>query len=115
MALYDVEERDLTVAGSPMPYAAFGHGERPLVMIPGWSATADAFSLNAPDLAQDNAVFVLEMRGHGFSQVPDHGAQIARLSADLAEFIDWIGAPKVNLMGHSMGCCVIWGYMELFG
>lgn len=103
-----------TSDGVTLRYLRAGAGT-PLVMIPGWSATADAFSLNAPDLAQDNAVFVLEMRGHGFSQVPDHGAQIARLSADLAEFIDWIGAPKVNLMGHSMGCCVIWGYMELFG
>ena len=37
MALLDVEERDLTIAGSPMPYAAFGRGERTLVMIPGLS------------------------------------------------------------------------------
>lgn len=103
-----------TSDGVSLRYLRAGAGA-PVIMIPGWSAAADAFSLNAPDLAQDHEVFVLEMRGHGFSQVPEHGAQIARLSADLAEFVDWLGAPKVSLVGHSMGSCVIWGYMELFG
>ncbi|MBQ6394867.1 MAG: alpha/beta hydrolase, partial [Atopobiaceae bacterium] len=108
------EGRFRTSDGVSLRYLHAGTGT-PLIMVPGWAGTADTFSLNAPDFAQDNEVFVLDMRGHGFSEVPAYGAQIARLSADLAEFSVWVGAPKVNLIGHSMGCCVLWGYMELFG
>lgn len=103
-----------TSDGVTLRYLRAGDGT-PLVMVPGWSATADAYSLNAPFLAQGNAVFVLEMRGHGFSEAPDHGARIARLAADLAEFVAWLGAPETNLLGWSMGASVIWSYLELFG
>lgn len=87
----------------------------PLIMIPGASSSADYYSLNAPEFSKEHAVYVLEMRGHGYSDCPSHGARISRLAADVHEFIQYLNAPKVNMLGFSMGCSVIWSYIDLFG
>jgi non-heme chloroperoxidase len=55
------------------------------------------------------------MRGHGESDKPDHGYRIQRLSEDVHEFLTANGLTNVTLAGRSMGCCVIWGYWELYG
>ncbi len=103
-----------TSDGVTLRYLRKGTG-MPLIMLSEWAASVDEFSLNAPELAESHAVFLLDMRGHGFSEASAHGAHLARLAADLAEFIAWIGAPKVNLLGWSMGVSVIWNYLEVFG
>jgi non-heme chloroperoxidase len=103
-----------TSDGVHLRYLHKGEGE-PLVMIPGWAATADVFSLNAPALAEDHDVFVLEPRGHGFSEAPDHGARISRLGADLSDFLDYLGVEKADLLGWSMGANVIWSYLDQYG
>ena len=86
-----------------------------LIMIPAFDSPADIYSLNAPELAENYSVYILEMRGHGLSDAPEYGRHIFRLSADLHEFIEFLGIPKVSLLGWSMGNSVIWGYIELFG
>ena len=86
----------------------------PLILIHGGIDDADTWMLNAPDFSEYYSVYSLELRGHGKS-VASHGAHIHRLGADLHEFIEAIGSPKVNLCGWSMGCSVIWSYIEIFG
>jgi pimeloyl-ACP methyl ester carboxylesterase len=55
------------------------------------------------------------MRGHGKSSKPDHGYRISRLAADLNALIIAESLDRITLLGHSMGCAVIWSYLELFG
>ncbi|MEW9673417.1 alpha/beta fold hydrolase [Ammoniphilus sp. 3BR4] len=100
--------------GVKIRYLHKGSG-MPLIFVPAFGCMADGYALNAPAFTDNFSVYVLEMRGHGFSDAPAHGAHIFRLSADLHEFIASLNAPKVNLIGWSMGCAVIWGYIELFG
>ena len=61
-------------------YMVKGKGD-PLVFIPGWSGDSRDFMFNAPVLAENYKVYVLDMRGHGYSEAPFHGARIARLSS----------------------------------
>ncbi len=113
--LADFLEGSFTTSdGVKLRYLRKGEG-MPLIMLSGWAASIDAFSLNAPELSETYAVFMLDMRGNGHSEAPAHGAHMARLAADLSEFIGWIGAPKVHLLGWSMGASVIWSYLETFG
>lgn len=49
------------------------------------------------------------------SQQVEFGTRIARFGADLKEFIDHVGADKVDICGWSMGASVVWSYMDLFG
>lgn len=86
----------------------------PLILIHGGIDDADTWMLNAPDFSEYYSVYALELRGHG-KFVANHGAHIHRLGADLHELIEAIGSPKVNLCGWSMGCSVIWSYIEIFG
>jgi pimeloyl-ACP methyl ester carboxylesterase len=86
----------------------------PFILIHGGIDNGDTFLLNAPAYAQAYSVYVPDLRGHGHS-VASHGMRISRLGADLHEFIEALDVPKVNLLGWSMGCSVIWSYIDLFG
>lgn len=100
--------------GVRLHYIEAGKG-RPLVLIPGWSQTAEQFRAQIDGLSDRYHVIALDMRGHGESDKPTHGYRIHRLSKDVHEFIRSRNLNDVTLGGHSMGCSVIWGYWELFG
>lgn len=100
--------------GVRLHYIEAGKG-RPLVMIPGWSQTAEQFRAQIDGLSDRYHVIAIDMRGHGESDKPTHGYRIHRLSKDVHEFIRARNLTDVTLAGHSMGCSVIWGYWELFG
>jgi non-heme chloroperoxidase len=60
-------------------------------------------------------VIALDLRGHGESEKVNFGLKIHRLAQDLREALVAANADDVTLLGHSMGCSVIWAYWELFG
>lgn len=91
-------------------------GEGPvLVLLPGWSLTAHTFRHQLASLARSWRVLAIDHRGHGRSSTPEIGYHIHRLSADLRAVLQAHGLDRVHLLGHSMGCAVIWSYLELFG
>jgi pimeloyl-ACP methyl ester carboxylesterase len=93
-------------------YLEAGAG-RVLLFIPGWSQTATMFRPLIDDLSRDHRVVAIDMRGHGESTKPSHGYRIARLAKDLSEFLASSDFTDVTLIGHSMGCAVIWSFLEL--
>lgn len=95
-------------------YLEAGAG-RLLILVPGWSQTARMFGDLIDDLSRDHRVIAIDMRGHGESDKPSYGYRIARLAQDLAEFLQQSDFTDVTLIGHSMGCAVIWNYLELHG
>ncbi len=103
-----------TSDGVRLSYREAGVGP-PLVMIPGWSQTAEQFRYQLEGLASKHRLIAVDMRGHGESDKPRFGYKVHRLSKDLAELLIGLELRDVCLMGHSMGCAVIWGYWELFG
>ena len=92
-----------------------GGGGHPLIMIPGWSQTAAEWRLNAEAITSCRRVIALDMRGHGESDTPGHGYRVYRLAKDLHEVLESLALSAVDLMGHSMGCAVIWAYLDLYG
>ncbi|OQS00943.1 alpha/beta-hydrolase [Achlya hypogyna] len=101
---------DDTVSASPTaaPVLLFLHG---------WSASRRYFDCNVPLLQESCRVICLDMRFHGESDSTAHGMHIARLAADVREFVLGLGldTTKLTLIGTSMGCAVIWSFLELFG
>ncbi|GAB5471617.1 MAG: alpha/beta hydrolase [Rhodospirillales bacterium] len=100
--------------GVTLRYLEAGSGS-PLLMIPGWSQTAEQFKHQLAGLRAHHRVIALDMRGHGESDKADHGYKISRLAKDVHDVIHALELQEVNLLGHSMGCSVIWSYWELFG
>ncbi len=103
-----------TSDGVALHYLVAGEG-KPLLMIPGWSQTAGQFKHQLAHLSDRYRVIALDMRGHGLSDKPDHGYRISRLAKDVHEVIHALALDEVNILGHSMGCSVIWCYWDLFG
>ena len=87
----------------------------PLIMIPGWSQSSKEWKGSAESLSAMRKVIALDMRGHGESDKPDYGYRVYRLAQDLHETINKLEFPTVDLMAHSMGCSVIWAYIDLYG
>ena len=87
----------------------------PLIMIPGWSQSSEEWKGSAESLSAVRKVIALDMRGHGESEKPEYGYRVYRLAQDLHETIKKLEFPTVDLMAHSMGCAVIWAYIDLYG
>ena len=104
----------ITNDGVRLHYLSGGQGE-PLVIVHGYRSEAAEYCNNLEELSKHFTVYFLEHRGHGESQRVSYGARISRLSKDLQEFISFLKLDKVNIMCHSMGCLVVWNYIDLFG
>ncbi len=100
--------------GVTLRYDEAGSG-KPLVCIPGWSQTAAQFKHQVSGLGDHYRVIAVDMRGHGESDKPDHGYTIQRLAKDVQDLLVALNLTDVTLMGHSMGCSVMWSYWELWG
>jgi pimeloyl-ACP methyl ester carboxylesterase len=100
--------------GVTLSYLDAGSGPT-LLMIPGWSQTAEQFRHQIEGLSDSYRVIALDMRGHGESDKPDHGYKIDRLAKDVRDVIYAMDLNEVNILGHSMGCSVIWNYWDLWG
>ncbi len=103
-----------TSDGVQLHYLETGSGP-PLVMIPGWSQSAEQFKYQLNGLRDHCHCVALDMRGHGESEKVDFGYKIQRLAKDVHEILVGLGLEDAALLGHSMGCSVIWCYWDLFG
>jgi pimeloyl-ACP methyl ester carboxylesterase len=60
-------------------------GGKPLVLVHGFSQTAEQFKFQIEGLADRYRVITLDLRGHGESEKPNFGLKIHRLAEDLRE------------------------------
>ena len=110
-----IERRSVTTSdGVRLNVLEAGSG-RPLVMVPGWSQTAAQFRRQIEGLSDRYRVIALDMRGHGDSDKPAHGYKIQRLAKDVWDVLRALDLKDVAILGHSMGCSVLWCYFDLFG
>jgi non-heme chloroperoxidase len=103
-----------TSDGVSLSYLEAGSG-KPILMIPGWSQTAEQFRHQLDGLSDRYRVIALDMRGHGESDKPEFGYKISRLAKDVRDTIEALDLDEVNILGHSMGSSVIWNYYDLYG
>lgn len=103
----------LTNDGITLRYLEAGEGD-PLVMIPGYACTATGFEAQLAGLSDQWRVIALNMRGHGTSDKPSYGYRIARFAADVRDALVGLDLTNVALLGHSLGCQVVWSYLDLF-
>lgn len=87
----------------------------PLVLLHGWCFSSRFFVRNVEALAEHCRVITVDLRGHGDSDKPSHGYRVPRLAKDLFDLLAALGLQDVTVLGWSLGCPVIWGYLELFG
>ena len=104
----------MTNDGVKLHFLTEGKSGPVLVLLPGWSHSANIFKAQLEQLGQHYRVYALDLRGHGNSEKPAQGYHIFRLSKDVHDFLVSQKIDNAILGGHSLGVSVIWGYWELY-
>lgn len=101
--------------GCKVSYRVHGNGPQTIVILPGWSQTAAMFGRAIPLLGDEFTVVAYDHRNHGESGRSEGGARIATLATDLRELLDHLDIESAHMVGHSMGCSVLWSYFDQYG
>jgi non-heme chloroperoxidase len=110
-----MNKKSITLSdGVRLSYLEAGSG-KPLVLVHGWSQTAEQFKFQIEGLSAQYRVIAIDLRGHGDSDKPSFGYRIQRLAKDVFEVLAALELHNVTILGHSMGCSVLWCYFDLFG
>jgi pimeloyl-ACP methyl ester carboxylesterase len=77
--------------------------EIPLVLLHGLGATADTWRLVASSLCHHHLTIAFDLRGHGLSDQPESGYNLATMAEDAVQGMAALGLGKVALVGHGWG------------
>ncbi len=82
-----------------------GEGDRPFVLVHGFTGSRDDWREQLPHLATFGRVITLDQRGHGGSTNTGDPATytLEQMAADLGLALDALGVERCDLLGHSMG------------
>ncbi|KAI0013793.1 Alpha/Beta hydrolase protein [Xylariaceae sp. FL0662B] len=104
-----------TSDGVRLSYSQHGSSSGPnLLFIPGWCQAAAQFKKQVEYFKTNFLVTTYDHRGHGDSEKPANGYRVHRLAADLDALMTQLDLHDVTLLGHSMGCSVIWAHWDIF-
>jgi pimeloyl-ACP methyl ester carboxylesterase len=96
--------------GVRMHYRDGGTG-RPIVFVPGFAATSDAWNYQLDDLSDRFRCISVDLRGHGRSEAPLSEYTYDEMCGDLAALLRQLELQDVTLVGWSMGAGVVLSYV----
>ena len=96
-------EGSVEANGINLHYWRTGGTKPPVVMAHGITDNGLCWSRVARALEDEFDLIMVDARGHGLSEKPEHGYAPADHAADLAGLIEALGLEKPGAMGHSMG------------
>ena len=77
-----------------------------LLLLHGYTDSWFSFSRLLPLLPAGYHAYALSQRGHGDSERPVSGYTIDHFAADVAAFLDTVGAARATLVGHSLSSLI---------
>src|SRR5438132_5614676 len=87
--------------GVKMHYVTAGTGE-PVVLIHGWSSSAQMWRPLIDDLSKDHRVIALDCRGHGESDKPHDPSKYGmEMANDVVRLLDRLKIKKAHIAGYS--------------
>lgn len=98
---------DLIANGIRHHYLKAGKAGDPVVLIHGFTGSHATWFSQVPALATDYRVFAYDARGHGDSEHPAEGHDLATLGKDLDAFLSALAIAKAHLVGLSMGGMIV--------
>ena len=87
----------------------------PLIMLPGWTCSADFFVHQLSGLSQRYDVVAVDPRGHGGSTKPLTGNTFSQRGHDLAALVGALGFEQFALLGWSFGVLDALSYIRGHG
>ncbi len=103
------ESQTAHVNDADLAWSERGSGPPTLVLCHGFTGSSHDWALEVDELAERRRVVTVDQRGHGHSTKFGtlDAYSIDQLASDLAAFIEVVGGPPVDLLGHSMGGRVV--------
>jgi pimeloyl-ACP methyl ester carboxylesterase len=98
----DMQSGYAPVNGLKMYFESHGKGD-PLVLVHGGVVGITAFGGNVETLARNRRVIAVELQGHGHTADIGRPLAFEAMADDIAAFIKYLGLPRVDLMGYSLG------------
>ncbi len=101
----DVATHRLEANGVEICFDEAGQGDRPFVLIHGFTGHRKDFEFQLPALAERGRTIAPSLRGHGDSERTGDAASytLDALAADMVDLLDRLGVGRFDLLGHSMG------------
>jgi pimeloyl-ACP methyl ester carboxylesterase len=101
-------ETFLTIDGLRLHLRDWGGPDAPppILLVHGLASNARIWDLLAPLLAPNFRLVAIDQRGHGLSDKPDDGYDLATIADDLASAIVALGWLRPLVVGHSWGANV---------
>jgi len=97
------ESRFAKLDDARIHYVNYGKGDEALVLIHGWTQSADAWRDNVADLSKRNRIIVLELPGHGQSDKPQTTYSMDYFARAVDAVMRDAKVKRAVLVGHSMG------------
>ncbi len=101
MGRRQLRESFVDVHGMRLRVLDWGGAGRALVFLAGFGNTPHFFDSLARQLTDRFRVYGLTRRGHGVSERPETGYDIATLALDIVGFLDALGIERATFVGHS--------------
>ena len=103
------------ILGSGIRALSAGGSGTPIVLVPGWPQTAEAFLPLVPLLSTDYRVFILDPPGLGDSHPPPgDDYTTATVSRILHEAITSVVKEPFHLVGHDIGAWIVYSWASQF-
>ena len=98
----------ITIGGLRLHLRDWGGPDAPpaILLVHGLASNARIWDLLAPLLAPNFRLVAIDQRGHGLSDKPDDGYDLATIAGDLAGAIVALGWSRPLVVGHSWGANV---------
>jgi pimeloyl-ACP methyl ester carboxylesterase len=91
----------------PVHYQTVGEGEPVVVFVHGWACDSSFWRKQAPSLAHDHRLILMDLPGHGRSGKPQLRYDLDLLARSVAAVLDRAGVDRAVLVGHSLGALVV--------
>ena len=97
------QSRFAKLDGARVHYVNYGKGDEALVLIHGWTQSADAWRDNVAELSARSRVVVVELPGHGQSDKPKIAYSMDYFARAVEAVMRDAKVKRAVLVGHSMG------------
>ena len=105
------ESRTVTLNRLELHYLDWGDEDKPILLcLHGSTGQAHAWDFLGETLGEEWRMTALDMRGHGDTEWAEGDYSIASFADDVAEFVSYLGAPSIHLVGLSLGGIVAMTY-----
>lgn len=94
---------NIDILGYKLNYEQLGSGED-LLILHGWGCDIKLFSSIAAEMSKSFKVTLVDLPGHGLSDIPQKTMTVYDYADVVLEFMNKLNINKANIFAHSFGC-----------